>query len=63
MAGPRYVSIEEAANALDVSTRTIRRHIAAGTLEARRVGPRLIRIPEHALASVGRPLTVAAAAR
>ncbi|WP_314431870.1 helix-turn-helix domain-containing protein [Microbacterium lacticum] len=59
----RYVSIEQAAEALGVSARTVRRRISDGTLEARRVGPRLIRVPEHALTAAGRPLTIGAAQR
>lgn len=54
----RYLSIAEAADALGVTPRTVRRYIAAGTLEARRIGGSTIRIPEHALATIGRPLTV-----
>lgn len=59
----RYVSIPEAAEALSVSEKTIRRRISDGTIEARRIGTRTIRIPEAALTAAGRPLTVAAAAR
>lgn len=59
----RYVSIPEAAEALSVSEKTIRRRISDGTLEARRLGSRTIRIPEASLVAAGRPLTIAAAAR
>ena len=41
---PVYLSLEEAADALAVSTKTIRRWIAAGTLPAYRCGKRAIRI-------------------
>lgn len=59
----RYVSIPEAAEVLGVTDRTVRRYISDGTLEARRIGSRTIRIPEAALTAAGRPLTIAAAAR
>ncbi|GAA4824723.1 helix-turn-helix domain-containing protein [Nocardioides caeni] len=39
-----YVSLEEAAESMSVSVRTIRRWIAAGTLPAYRCGKRAIRI-------------------
>ena len=42
-AGPRYVSLAQASAMVDVSTRTLRRAIAAGRLAAHRLG-RLIRI-------------------
>ncbi|UUZ59609.1 helix-turn-helix domain-containing protein [Nocardioides sp. B-3] len=41
---PVYLSLEEAAEAMSVSVRTIRRWIAAGTLPAYRCGRRAIRI-------------------
>ena len=41
---PRLISLGEAAERLDVSTRTLRRYIAAGRLTGYRVGPRLIKI-------------------
>lgn len=41
---PVYLSLEEAAEAMSVSTKTIRRWIAAGTLPAYRCGKRAIRI-------------------
>jgi excisionase family DNA binding protein len=40
----RRVGLAEAAAYADVSTRTIRRWIAAGTLPGYRVGPRLIKV-------------------
>ena len=44
----RLLTIEEAAAYPALSTRTIRRRIADGTLPAFRVGPRSIRVrPEH----------------
>lgn len=41
---PVYLSLEEAADAMSVSVKTIRRWIAAGTLPAYRCGKRAIRI-------------------
>ncbi len=40
----RLVSLNDAADALAVSTRTVRRYIAEGQLEAVRLGRRTIRI-------------------
>ena len=41
---PVYLSLAEAADAMSVSVKTIRRWIAAGTLPAYRCGNRAIRI-------------------
>jgi excisionase family DNA binding protein len=41
---PVYLSLEDAAEAMSVSVKTIRRWIAAGTLPAYRCGTRAIRI-------------------
>lgn len=41
---PVYLSLDEAAECMSVSTKTIRRWIAAGTLPAYRCGKRSIRI-------------------
>jgi excisionase family DNA binding protein len=41
---PQLISMTEAAGRLDISTRTLRRYIAAGRLTAYRIGPRLIKI-------------------
>ena len=40
----RLVSLTDAAHALGVSTRTVRRFIEYGYVEAYRVGPRVIRL-------------------
>jgi excisionase family DNA binding protein len=62
----QHVTIQEAAGALAVSTDTIRRRIADGTLAAVRIGARRpgtlrdtrhIRIPAAALSSVVEPVT------
>ncbi|MGX1702551.1 helix-turn-helix domain-containing protein [Microbacterium sp. NPDC055357] len=54
------LTVEQAAQAKQVSTKTIRRAIARGELEARRYGPRLIRISASSLALWGKPLAVVA---
>ncbi|WP_286278796.1 helix-turn-helix domain-containing protein [Naasia aerilata] len=51
------MSVQDAANRLAVSTKTIRRWIASGDLDARRVGPRLIRIDAASLDRLGRALS------
>ncbi|MBX9642085.1 MAG: helix-turn-helix domain-containing protein [Mycobacteriaceae bacterium] len=43
-AARRLISLDEAAERLDICTRTLRRYIAAGLLTAYRIGPRLIKI-------------------
>jgi excisionase family DNA binding protein len=40
----KQITMQEAADAYGVSTKTIRRYIAAGLISAHRVGPRLIRL-------------------
>ncbi|BBX87846.1 helix-turn-helix transcriptional regulator [Mycolicibacterium aubagnense] len=40
----RLISIEQAAEELQVSTRTVRRYVANGTVQGVRIGPRLIRV-------------------
>lgn len=60
---PDYLSLDDVAARLGVSVKTARRRVADGTLPAVRIGRRLIRVPASALESVGRPLTVAKAAR
>lgn len=52
----QWGTIVQAAETLNVSTRTIRRMIARGEIDARRVGPRLIRVRLSHLANIGRPL-------
>ncbi len=42
---PVYVSIDEAAQIMSLSTRTIRRRISDGTIPAYHCGQRAIRIP------------------
>jgi len=51
-----WPSVQQAAALTGTSTKTIRRRIADGTLDARRFGPRLIRINPASLESFGSPL-------
>lgn len=50
------VTIQFAADYLNVSTRTIRNYIADGSLEARHIGPRMIRIDYEVIRTFGRPI-------
>lgn len=52
-----YVTIAQAAEARQVSARTIRRWISTGRLPAYRTGPRLIRINPADLSRLDRPVT------
>lgn len=54
-----YVSLEEAADSMSVSVRTIRRWIAAGTLPAYRCGKRAIRIKLDDLEATPRKMPTA----
>lgn len=49
-------TLTDAAEALGVSTKTIRRRIADGSINARKFGPRLIRVEMSSLEDFGRPL-------
>ena len=49
-------TIREGADYLKVSTKTIRRYITQGLIEAERVGPRLIRVNLASLDNLGRSL-------
>ena len=46
-------TVQEAADYLKVSTKTIRRYISQGLVEAERVGPRLIRVNLASLDNLG----------
>jgi excisionase family DNA binding protein len=50
------VTIEFAAEYLHVSTRTVRNYIADGLIEAKHIGPRMIRIDYEILRTFGRPI-------
>lgn len=56
---PVYLSLEEAAEAMSVSVKTIRRWIASGTLPAYRCGKRAIRIKVDDLEAAPRKIPVA----
>lgn len=53
---PTYLSLEEAAECMSVSVKTIRRWIAAGILPAYRCGKRSIRIKVEDLEAAPRPI-------
>jgi excisionase family DNA binding protein len=54
-----WVSLADAAEHVGVTTRTLRRWIAAGTLPAYRVGPRLVRVNLDDLEELMRPIAAA----
>ena len=56
---PVYLSLDEAAEAMSVSVKTIRRWIAAGTLPAYRCGKRAIRIKIEDLEAAPRQIPAA----
>lgn len=53
----RWISIPEAAEYLAVNPKTIRRMISRGEIEAKRFGPRLIRVNLATINASGRTLT------
>jgi excisionase family DNA binding protein len=53
---PLWGTIRDAADHYKVSSKTIRRYIADGTIEAKRLGPRLIRVNLASLEAAGRAL-------
>jgi excisionase family DNA binding protein len=55
----RLVSIAKAAEAQDVSTRTMRRWIAEGRIRGYRVGPRLVKIDVDDLNQLARRIPTA----
>lgn len=54
---PVYLSLDEAADCMSVSVKTIRRWIAAGTVPAYRCGKRAIRIKLEDLEAAPRRIT------
>ena len=52
----QWVTIAESAERKKLSTKTIRRYISQGLVEAERVGPRLIRVNLASLDNLGRSL-------
>lgn len=59
----RWVTINEAAADLSVNPKTIRRRIEDGSIEAKRIGPRLIRVNLASLDGFGDKLIVRNAVR
>lgn len=59
----RLESIESAAEYAGVSTKTIRRWIAAGLVTGYRAGPRLIRVDRNELDAMMRPIPTAGGAK
>ena len=57
---PNLIGLQEAAARCNVDPRTIRRWIAAGRINAYRVGPRLIKVDAAELDKVLRPVGGAA---
>ncbi len=57
---PELIGLQEAAERCDVSYRSIRRWIAAGRLNAVRVGPRLLKVDVAELEAVVTPVGGAA---
>ncbi|MCK2031757.1 helix-turn-helix domain-containing protein [Methylobacterium radiotolerans] len=53
---PRWGTIDDGANEFKVSPDTIRRMITRGEIEAKRFGPRLIRVNLASIEAAGRPL-------
>ena len=56
-----YLSLDQAAERLNVSKRTIRRAIAAGELPAYRMGQRVVRVKADDVEALLRPIPTAAA--
>jgi predicted site-specific integrase-resolvase len=50
----RFLRREEAAEIFDVSERTIRRWAAAGLLEERHIGPRMVRVTAESVERLAR---------
>ncbi|MBC9823915.1 excisionase family DNA-binding protein [Terrabacter sp. MAHUQ-38] len=55
----RYETLQSAADRLAVDTRTLRRWIAAGRLEAYRTGPRLLRLDVDEVDALLAPISTA----
>lgn len=55
----QWLTIRQSAEAYGLSEKTIRRRISDGTLDASRIGPRLIRVSRESLEKLSRPLQVA----
>lgn len=55
----RFITLAQAAERLDVSTKTIRRRIADGSLTGYRVGPQVIRLDPDEVDRLARPIPTA----
>lgn len=53
---PKWVTTQEAADQYQVTSKTIRRWITQGRIEAKRFGPRLIRVNLASIEEMGRSL-------
>ncbi|MEO7017243.1 MAG: helix-turn-helix domain-containing protein [Leifsonia sp.] len=53
---PDWGTVQDAADRMKVSTKTIRRYITQGLISAERFGPRLIRVDLGSLDRAGKPL-------
>jgi excisionase family DNA binding protein len=59
---PHWGTLTEAAKYWGCSEKTIRRRISDGTLDARRIGPRMLRVNITDVVALGRPLAYSPAA-
>lgn len=50
------MTVQQTAEVLQMSTKTVRRYIADGLLEAQRLGPRAIRVSRDSVRNLGTPL-------
>jgi excisionase family DNA binding protein len=57
---PELISLQDAADRCGVCYRTIRRYVAAGRLDAVRVGPRLLKVDAADLEKIKQPVGGAA---
>lgn len=53
---PELIGLQEAADACDVSYRTLRRWVSAGHLNAVRVGPRLLKVRADDVEALRKPV-------
>jgi excisionase family DNA binding protein len=61
-AQPDWGSLQDAADLLDCSTRTIRNYVARGDLAAYRVGPRMLRLDLNDVRGLLKPIPAGSAA-
>lgn len=58
-----YISLQQAAEQLGVSDKTIRNWIATGRLTGYRAGPRMLRVRQEELEAIMRPIPTAVIGR